>query len=35
MCFTMFFKEKNVSLNYENNKLEKSKNWDFCKGVSP
>ena len=26
---------KNAFLDYKNNKLRKSKNWDFSKGVSP
>ena len=33
MCFRMFQKEKKVLLNYKNNKLKKSKIWDFSKGV--
>ena len=26
---------KNACLDYKNKILKKSKNWDFCKGVSP
>ena len=26
---------RNAFLDYKNNKLKKSKNWDFSKGVSP
>ena len=29
MCFTMFLKEKNVGVNYKNNKLKRSQNLGF------
>ena len=35
MCFTIFYKEKNVFLSYKNKKLRKSKNCHYSKGVNP
>ena len=33
--FYEILERRNASLDYKNKKFEKSKNWDFCKGVSP
>ena len=33
--FYDFLERKNAFLGYKNNKLKKSKNWHFCKGVNP
>ena len=35
MCFTIFYKEKNVFLSYKNKKVRKSKNCHYSKGVNP
>ena len=34
-CVLWYSRTKNVFLGYKNNKFKKSKNWHFCKGVSP
>ena len=33
--FSDILEQKNAFLSYKNNKLKKSKNWDFSKGVNP
>ena len=35
MCLTIFLKEKKAFLYYKKQKVKKSKNWHFSKGVTP